>query len=168
MWFDTWESVWTIVIAGVVGYVALLILLRTAGKRTLSKMNAYDFVVTVALGSVFGTVMMSSTVTIIDGIVGLTVLVALQWIVSKLYVRYKWFEEIIKGKPQLLYWRGDYLDDVLKRVRLARDEVHMALRAGGVSDHENAAVVLETNGELTVISVKEDKFPQAMEGVRLD
>lgn len=166
MWFDTWESIRTIVVTGVVGYIALLALLRSAGKRTLSKMNAYDFVVTVALGSVFGTVMMSATVPIVDGVIALAVLIGLQWIVSKLYVSSRWFESIIKGKPQLLYWRGDYLDDVLKRERLAREEVHMALRAGGVSDHRAAAVVLETNGELTVVAAAGDEFPKAMSGVR--
>lgn len=165
MWFDSWESIWTIALTGVIGYAALLVLLRSAGKRTLSKMNAYDFVVTIALGSVFASVMMSASVPIIDGVVAFAVLVGLQWIVSKLYVHSRWFESIIKGKPQLLYWRGKYLDDVLKRERLAREEVHMALRGGGVADHQEAAVVLETNGELTVFATSEDKMPKAMEGV---
>lgn len=167
MWFDSWESVATIVVTGVVGYVALLLLLRSAGKRTLSKMNAYDFVVTIALGSVFATVMMSANVPLIDGVVALGVLIGLQWIVSKLYVHSRWFESIIKGRPQLLYWRGHYLDDVLKRERLAREEVHMALRGGGVDDHQEAAVVLETNGELTVFATNEDKMPKTMEGVSI-
>ncbi len=167
MWFDSWESVATIVVTGVVGYVALLVLLRSAGKRTLSKMNAYDFVVTIALGSVFATVMMSANVPLIDGVVALGVLIGLQWIVSKLYVHSRWFESIIKGRPQLLYWRGHYLDDVLKRERLAREEVHMALRGGGVDDHQEAAVVLETNGELTVFATNEDKMPKTMEGVSI-
>jgi uncharacterized membrane protein YcaP (DUF421 family) len=47
-----------VLLAGVLAYAALVLLLRTSGKRTLSKMNAFDLVVTVALGSLLGSVLL--------------------------------------------------------------------------------------------------------------
>ena len=47
--FDGWEGVARVLVVGTIAYVALVVLLRVTGKRTLSKMNAFDLVVTVAL-----------------------------------------------------------------------------------------------------------------------
>ncbi len=51
MFFDDWFGIVRILIVGVLAYAALIIFLRVSGKRTLSKWNAFDFVVTIALGS---------------------------------------------------------------------------------------------------------------------
>ena len=50
MWFTGWEPPVRTVLTGVCAYAALILLLRVSGKQTLSKMNAFDLVVTVALG----------------------------------------------------------------------------------------------------------------------
>ncbi|HXG82568.1 MAG TPA: hypothetical protein VNI84_00950 [Pyrinomonadaceae bacterium] len=51
MFFDDWFGLVRILIVGVLAYAALIFLLLASGKRTLSKWNAFDFVVTMALGS---------------------------------------------------------------------------------------------------------------------
>ena len=59
MFFDSWTSLLKIVIVGSLAYIALVALLRTSGKRTLAQMNAFDLIVTVALGSMLATVVIS-------------------------------------------------------------------------------------------------------------
>jgi uncharacterized membrane protein YcaP (DUF421 family) len=81
MWFDSWNSVGRIVVVGTVGYAALISLLRVSGKRTLSKMNAFDFVVTITLGSVFGGLLLNEAVSLTEGIAAIALLVVLQWVV---------------------------------------------------------------------------------------
>lgn len=56
-------------------YVALVIMLRIAGKRTLAKMNAFDFVVTIAIGSVLSIIMMDKTIPLLEGIAALALLI---------------------------------------------------------------------------------------------
>lgn len=51
MWFETAESAGRVVVATVVGYAAMISFVRISGKRTLSKLNAFDLVVTIALGT---------------------------------------------------------------------------------------------------------------------
>ena len=58
MLFKGWEILGQTVIVGVLAYVALISLLRISGKRTLSTMNAFDLIVTVALGSTFATILL--------------------------------------------------------------------------------------------------------------
>lgn len=166
MWFESWSSILRVVILASLGYLALIVFLRASGKRTLSKMNAFDFVVTITLGSVFASLIVSDGVSYAEGATALGSLVGLQWIVSWIYVRSAWFEKLVKGKPQLLYWRGEYLDDVLKRERITHEEVQAAMRNSNITRHERAAAILETDGSVTVIDPEEGRNPHALENVR--
>jgi hypothetical protein len=55
MLFDSWAGLGRVLLVGTLAYVALVLLLRISGKRTLGKLNAFDLVVTVALGSTLAT-----------------------------------------------------------------------------------------------------------------
>ena len=61
MFFESWFGIVRVALIGVCAYAALVVMLRVSGKRTLSKMNAFDFVVTVALGSTLATVLSRKT-----------------------------------------------------------------------------------------------------------
>lgn len=165
MWFGDWESVLRIVVHGFLGYIALVFMLRVSGKRTLSKMNAFDFVITIALGSVFATLLVSSSVPLVEGVAAIALLIILQWIASSLYVRSERFEAIVKGTPELVFWRGLYLDDVLRRLRVTHEEVQAAMRNNDVTSDRSAAAVLETDGSLTVIRIPEGEETEALEKI---
>ena len=166
MWFDSWESVLRVLVHGTLGYVALVFMLRLSGKRTLSKMNAFDFVITIALGSTFATLLITDTVPLADGVAAIGVLVILQWIVSSLYVRSERFESIVKGSPQLVFWRGTYLDDVLRRERITPEEIQAAMRTNNVTSDLDAAAILETDGSLSVVRVPDDTETDALRRVQ--
>ena len=51
MFFDSWFGLLRVLVVGALAYAALILFLRVSGKRTLTKLNAFDLVVTVALGS---------------------------------------------------------------------------------------------------------------------
>jgi uncharacterized membrane protein YcaP (DUF421 family) len=137
---------------GVLAYASLIILLRVTGKRTLSKMNAFDFVVTVALGSTLATVLLSREVTLAQGVTALALLIGLQLIITWLSVRVRWVRRLITGEPSLLLYRGEFLDDALKRARVTRDEVRAAVRGSGLATlDQTEAVVLETDGSFSVV-----------------
>ena len=51
MFFDGIQPLIRTLVVGVLAYIFLIIVLRISGKRTLSKINAFDFVVTIALGN---------------------------------------------------------------------------------------------------------------------
>jgi len=66
MLFNGWESWGRMLVVGALAYAGLIVLLRLSGKRTLAKMNAFDLVVTVALGSTLATVMTSKDVALAE------------------------------------------------------------------------------------------------------
>jgi uncharacterized membrane protein YcaP (DUF421 family) len=107
LFFGGWSTVIRTLIAGTVGYVALIIVLRLSGKRILSKWNAFDYIVTIALGSTLATLIISKSTTIAQGAAALFLLVGLQFAVTWLPVRSVWFSKLVKARPALLVFRGE-------------------------------------------------------------
>ncbi|WP_035691126.1 DUF421 domain-containing protein [Azospirillum halopraeferens] len=152
MIFDTWTGLLRVVLVGVPAYAALVLLLRASGKRTLSKMNAFDFIVTVALGSTLATVLLSRDVALVEGVAAFAVLIGLQYAITWLSVRSDRVRRIVKAEPSLLLHDGRPLDGALKAARVTREELEAAVRSGGYTDLDGVgAVVLETDGTFTVL-----------------
>lgn len=156
IFFGTWSGLERTLLVGVLAYAALVLLLRISGKRTLSKMNAFDLIVTVALGSTLATVLLSKDVPLAEGVLAFLVLIVLQYLLawgsSRSGRLAKKFQGLIKSEPALLLYQGRFLEDALRRERIAQVEVLAALRNEGIADiQEVEAVVLETDGTFSVI-----------------
>lgn len=153
MFFDSWSGLLRVLVVGALAYTALVLLLRVSGKRTLSKMNAFDLVVTVALGSTMATVLLSKDVALAEGMLAFALLIVLQFVVTWLSVRSPRFQGWIKAQPSLLIYRGELLPDVLRRERVTEAELRAAVRAQSIGSLEAVdAAVLETDGSITVLS----------------
>jgi uncharacterized membrane protein YcaP (DUF421 family) len=152
MWFDTWYALVRVVVASLVAYAALVGFLRISGKRTLAKLNAFDLVVTVALGSTLANIALSPDVAIVEGILALGMFVVLQFVVAWLSVRAAPVQRLLKSQPVVVVRDGRLLEEVLVAHRLSTSDVHQAIRSSGLGDPELAgAVVLESDGTLSVV-----------------
>jgi uncharacterized membrane protein YcaP (DUF421 family) len=153
MFFKGWDQIIRILVVGILAYIYLIFIVRVMGKRTLSKMNAFDWVVTVALGSMVANLFLSPDVALAEGVVGMGLIIFLQYIITWLAVRVPKFASLIKAQPVLLYYQGEYLYSTMKRERVLEAEVEAAVRAQGKADMKDVlGVVLETDGSFTVIS----------------
>lgn len=153
MWFDSWSDVVRVLLVGPASYLTVVLVLRASGKRTLSKLNAFDLVVTVALGSTLATIFLSKDVSWAEGAVALVVLAVLQLVVAALTSRLPVARRVVTAGPTLLLREGRMLDDALRSARLTGAEVRQAVRGSGIGDlREVAAVVLESDGSLSVIA----------------
>lgn len=153
MFFDQWDGLLRVIVVGTLAYVALIVLLRLTGKRTLSKMNAFDFVVTVALGSTLATVLLSSDVALAEGVTAFLLLILLQWTVAWGSARSRRFRHLVKAEPRLLLHEGVMLDQALLAERVAPEELMAAVRSSGHADMSKVtAVILETDGTFSVVS----------------
>ncbi|PSO78842.1 MAG: DUF421 domain-containing protein [Cyanobacteria bacterium QS_4_48_99] len=165
--FNSWAALLHTLIIGSLAYVALIILLRISGKRTLSTWNAFDFIVTVAFGSTLASTLLSRDTSLIQGVLGFALLVFLQFIISWLSIRSKKVREWLQAEPTLLLHRGELQHKALKRERITEGEVRAALRAKGIAALEDVeAVVLETNGRFSVIEEIRDTSISALIDVK--
>ena len=152
MLFQGWSGLARTAVVAVLAYVGLVLFLRISGKRTLSKLNAFDLVVTVALGSILATTLLNKDVALAEGLVALASLIALQFLVTWSSVRFRWVREGVRSEPTVLVRDGRTLPEVLRRERVTEDEATSAVRdAGGRTLAEAEVVILESDGSLTAV-----------------
>jgi uncharacterized membrane protein YcaP (DUF421 family) len=152
MLFQGWSGPLRTLLVGALAYAGLVLFLRLSGKRTLSKLNAFDLVVTVAMGSTLSTILLNEQAPLTEGLTAFAVLIGLQWAVTWSSVRWRRWARLVRAEPAVLLRDGEPLDAALKRERVTRDELRGAVRDAGGRDLDAAAVViLEGDGSLTAI-----------------
>ena len=151
LFFDGWYNIGRASVLALIGFVALIAILRISGKRTLSKLNVFDFVFVVAVGSLFAASIVEKDATLLEGLAAVTTLIVFQAVLAELAARSDPFERLINGEPALLFSRGRFLRRTMKKERITEEEVRAAIRQQGVTRIEDVeAVVLENDGTLTV------------------
>ena len=166
MLLQSWSDIGRILVIAALTYPALVLVLRLSGKRTLAKMNAFDLVVTVALGSTLATILLSRDVALAEGLTALMLLVGLQLAATWLSVRSRILRRLLKSRPTLLVRDGRLLAEPMRAQRVTDGEIRQAVRAQGIGDLALvAAVVLETDGNFSVIPTSQAGQLTAMHGV---
>jgi uncharacterized membrane protein YcaP (DUF421 family) len=149
----TLDSFIRTVTVGVLAYVGLVAFLRIAGKRVLTKLNAFDLVVSVALGSTLATILLDANISLLEGLLAFAILIGLQYIISISAMKSSSFNKLIKSEPKLLFLEGKFLEKAMREERIKKIEILQVIRSSGLGSVESAkAVVLETDGSMSVIS----------------
>ena len=151
LFFQNFEGIIRTLIVGTLAYVVLVLFLRISGKRTLAKLNAFDLVVTVALGSTLSAILLQKSIPLIDGATALALLVCLQALVTFLSVRSSGFAGLVRSEPTLLARDGQFCTDAMRRERVTQDEVLGTVRSSGGRDIADVEfMVLESDGSISV------------------
>lgn len=165
MFFDDWQGLLRVLVVGTLAYAAVIAILRISGKRTLAKMNAFDLVVTVALGSTLSSVLLSKDVALAEGVLGLALLAFLQFAIAWSSIRSSTAEAVAKSNARMLLKDGVVDAHALNDERVTQEELFAAVRAGGLGSLElAAAVVLETDGSFSVIPREQAGSRNALPG----
>lgn len=163
--FAGWGGLLRVAVVGVLAYAALVLLLRVSGKRTLSKLNAFDLVVTVALGSTLATILLSKETPLAEGILAFALLIGMRFAITWLAVRSSKVSALVKSEPTLLLYEDWLLQAALTRERVTEAEVQAAVRSAGMTALEEVvAVVLETDGSVTAVP-RIERRPTALVGL---
>lgn len=168
IFFDSWDSIFRSVIITILAYGGMILILRVSGKRTLSKMNAYDFVITVALGSAMASVALNKDITLADGLLVFGLFSLLQYVVTKLSIKHEKIRQLVTNRPTLLLYKGQPLEGPLRKERITMDELYVAARRKGFSSLSDIdAIVLESSGELTILDDSADANAQTLSDVEM-
>jgi uncharacterized membrane protein YcaP (DUF421 family) len=168
IFFDNWEVLFRTGAIGIMAYASLIFLLRISGRRTLSKMNAFDLVVTVSLGSTLATILLNKDVTLAQGALAFALLIGMQFAVTWSSVRASWVRKIVTGEPALLMYQGELLPSTLRITRVTEDEIMAAVRSAGLETmNKIEAVVLETDGSFSVVQRQGSAGKSSLDGVKI-
>ena len=151
MFFQDWEGIARTLLVGVLAYTTLVVFLRISGKRTLAKLNAFDLVVTVALGSTLAAIILQESVALAEGATALALLIAAQYAVTFTSVRSKTFASFVRSEPALLARDGALCAQTMRRERITKEEALSAIRQGGGLELQDVeSLILESDGTMSV------------------
>lgn len=151
MFFQDWAGIARTSIVGVLAYLTLVLFLRISGKRTLAKLNAFDLVVTVALGSTLAAIILQDSVPLAEGAAALALLILAQFLVTFTSVRSRAFARAVRSEPALLVRDGRFCAAAMRRERITQEEALSAIRAGGAARADQVeSLILESDGSLSL------------------
>ncbi|WP_407491967.1 DUF421 domain-containing protein [Pseudooceanicola sp. MF1-13] len=131
----------------------VIMTVRLVGLRAFSKMTAFDFVVTVATGSLLaGSSQATEWSGFWQGVLAISTLLGVQWAVARARLASLTVTRVLQNRPVLLMKDGVIFDDTLSRTRVTRDDLIAKLReANALNFDQVRAVVLETTGNISVL-----------------
>ena len=150
--FDLGENGWSIVARTLIVYVALLVVLRLAGKRELGQMTPFDLVVILLVANAVQNAMVGSDNSVTGGLIAAGALIGANYVIAFARERIPVLKRGVEGSPTLLISDGEFVADHLKKEGLDEDEVLMAIREHGVAEVKDVRMaVLETDGSISIV-----------------
>ena len=145
------------IVLSVLGFYGCLILFtRLVGLRSFSKLSSYDLAMTVGIGSILASTVLSKSTSLLQGVLAIGMLFMLQALLSIMRRRFKPFKALIDNQPIILMTNGEYLWDNLKEAKLSTNDIKQILRQNGIkSKSEIFAVIMETTANISVIKTSD-------------
>ena len=149
---SSWQDTLRVALSVALLYPFVILSVRIAGKRSTASMNNYDWIFTVAMGSIVASGILSKEVAVTDSMAATALLLGFQWITTKLGVKTGWASRAIRARPTLLYYRGEFQRGAMISERVSRDDMEKAARRQGCSDMGQVeAIVMEADASLSVM-----------------
>lgn len=141
-----------VAVTGVVVYLSVILAVRINGLRSFSKMSSYDFAMTVGVGTLMASTMISDSISLGQGLAGLATLFVAQRVISVLRRRFDRFHRAIDNSPLLLMDGERILKANLAKARVTEDDLRAKLREANVHNFSQVrAVVFEGTGDISVL-----------------
>lgn len=153
-WFiDSPASLVLVVLCTVGMYLTVLALARWSGVRSFAEMSTFDVAVTIAIGSLLATSILSRDPPLLQGMVAAASLYSLQLLVSRLRCVSGRMRRAFDNGPILLMGRGgEMLQENMRVARITEDDLRCQLRRANVIDPARVeAVVMEGTGNVHVL-----------------
>lgn len=148
----TWTTVMMVALSAIGIYITIVLYTRIAGLRSFSKMSSFDFAITVALGTVIASTIITKDPPLLQAIVGLGMLYLLQMIVAVLRIRSSFVTKMVDNEALLLMDGTRIIDENLKKARVTKSDLISKLREANVTQMKQVkAVVMETTGDISVL-----------------
>lgn len=131
----------------------VVIQIRIVGLRSLSKMTTFDFVMTVALGSLVATgATASDWPAFLQALAAMLGLFVIQVVIARIRKSSDMAEQLLQNEPVILMRDGEIIREALEKTRVAESDLFAKLREANVLHlSEVRAVVLETTGDVSVL-----------------
>lgn len=152
-WITTSVMAAGMVLLSVIGmYLSLILLTRATGLRSFSKLSSFDFAITVAIGSVLASTIVTENPPLFQAVIALAALYSVQMIVAVLRQYFSLARHVVDNEPLLLMAGDRIIEQNLRTARITEADLWAKLREANVLTLDQVhAVVMETTGDISVL-----------------
>ncbi len=143
----------TLLIRTILIYIIVTAAVRLMGKRQVSDMQTSELVITLIISEVASLPLENAERPLLNSLVPIMVIVAIELLVSLLMMKSKRFRSLICGHPIIIIKDGKMIDSQLKKLRISREDVYSLLREKDIADESTVRWgIIEPNGTLSVLT----------------
>jgi uncharacterized membrane protein YcaP (DUF421 family) len=153
------------VLRAAVVYLFLIVALRVAGKRELAQLSSADFVVLLAVANAVQNGIIGEDNSITGGAIGATTLFLLNGALAYVLVRSKAARRVVEGTDTALIEHGEVLEANLRRERITREELVVAIQRQNADDISEVEEAVLAPGGAIVVKNRADKDEQTLDAV---
>lgn len=152
------EDLFVVIFRTVLVLIILFILTRIMGKKQVSQMNIYDYIIGITMGSIAADISLDIEKNIISGILSLMVYGISGVVVTYLTLRNIKIRRFINGVPTILINNGKIIDQNLKKEGIDINDLEEEARQCGYFDLSKVNyAVLEISGKISFLAKARDE-----------
>ncbi|MFC5513735.1 DUF421 domain-containing protein [Massilia jejuensis] len=148
--FDMDLAWWEFIARGAFVYLALLLMVRLSGRRTVGQLTPFDLLVVMLLSEAVSNSLTGGDNSVSGGLIIAATLIVLNVGVAMLSTYSRRASEIVDGSAVLIGRNGQFFDNVVKRCRIAESDLEQALRMADCDRSDMQTAFLEADGEITI------------------
>ena len=135
-------------------YVALMVLFKIAGRRSLAELTTFDLVLLMMISEATQQALLGDDFSCTNAILVIVTLIAIDVGLSLLKQRSSWASRLIDGEPTIIVENGKLLRERLRHARLVEADVMEAARSSqGIEKLEEIKfAIIERNGKISIIA----------------
>jgi uncharacterized membrane protein YcaP (DUF421 family) len=149
--FDMDLPWWEFIARGAMVYVALLVMVRLSGRRTISQLTPFDLLVVMLLSEAVSNGLSGGDDSVSGGLIIAATLIVLNAVFGILSANSRKLENFFDGEAALIGRDGVFFDKVIRRSRVGQADIEQALRQADCARHEMQVAFLEVDGSITIV-----------------
>lgn len=142
---------WELVLRAALVYLALLVMMRFSGKRTVGQFTPFDLLVVMLLSEAVSNSLSAGEDSVPGALISAATLMVLNVIIAMATARSEKIAKFVDGEAVLLGRDGQVFKDAMRREHVAKGDVDQALREANCTLDKMKCLFLEANGQITVM-----------------
>ena len=153
-----YQTMGSVFIRSIVTIVVLFLLAKVMGKKQISQLNLFDYIVGITIGSVAADISLDLNKSFLDGVICMLVFGLTGALVSYVTLKSIKLRRFFTGTPSIIIENGKIIEEGLKKVKFDINDLMEELRGAGYFNIDEVAyAVMETNGKISFLPKDEEK-----------
>lgn len=146
------------VLSALVVYAVILLMTRISGRRTLSQVTVFDFVLVLLIADTSQNVLVGTDGSVTNAIVLIAVLILTDVVLTLTKSRFRWINLLVDGAPTVLIREGVADRNAMTQSRVGMEDILQSARMqhGILREDEIGWAVLETSGNISIVPADRD------------